>query len=135
MFAPRPRAHPAKGLPPPPPDQVRILEDRTGVVLNGLEEAQVRSASDIFSLLDQGTAKRRTAETLLNKQSSRSHTVFVITVSVRCVWGGWGEGGVEGAALVWKPSRQLVPRRAPFTQSRGDCIAWHHGSKAAPAAR
>ncbi|KFM22480.1 125 kDa kinesin-related protein, partial [Auxenochlorella protothecoides] len=65
------------------PPKVRILEDRTGVVLNGLEEAQVRSASDIFSLLDQGTAKRRTAETLLNKQSSRSHTVFVITVSVR----------------------------------------------------
>ena len=31
----------------------------------------------------QGSAKRRTAETLLNKQSSRSHSVFVVTVSVR----------------------------------------------------
>lgn len=59
------------------------MEDRAGVVLSGLEEAQVKSSRDIFALLDQGTARRRTAETLLNKQSSRSHTVFIITVSVR----------------------------------------------------
>ena len=31
----------------------------------------------------QGSAKRRTAETLLNKQSSRSHSVFIVSVSVR----------------------------------------------------
>ena len=64
--------------------QVRILEDRSGVVLHGLEEVHVKSANDIFQLLDQGSAKRRTAETLLNKQSSRSHSVFTVTVSIRC---------------------------------------------------
>ena len=33
--------------------QVRILEDKAGVVLHGLEEVHVKSASDIFQLLDQ----------------------------------------------------------------------------------
>ncbi len=35
----------------------------------------------------QGSTRRRTAETLLNKQSSRSHSVFIITVGVREVLG------------------------------------------------
>lgn len=65
------------------PPKVRILEDRSGVVLQGLEEPHVKVAEDIFSLLETGNARRRTAETLLNKQSSRSHSVFVVTVSVR----------------------------------------------------
>lgn len=63
--------------------KVRILEDRSGVVLQGLEEAHVKKASDVFGLLEIGSARRRTAETLLNKQSSRSHSVFIVTVSVR----------------------------------------------------
>jgi kinesin family protein 11 len=46
----------------------------------GLEEIIVKSKTDIYALLDRGSAKRRTAETLLNKQSSRSHSVFCVTV-------------------------------------------------------
>lgn len=34
-------------------------------------------------VLDRGTAKRRTAETQLNKRSSRSHSVFTITIHMR----------------------------------------------------
>lgn len=34
-------------------------------------------------MLDRGTAKRRTAETLLNKTSSRSHSVFTITIHMK----------------------------------------------------
>jgi len=63
--------------------KIRILEDRSGVVMQGLEEPHVKTAADIFTLLETGNARRRTAETLLNKQSSRSHSVFVVTVSVR----------------------------------------------------
>ena len=70
----------AQGSEPP---KVRILEDRSGVVLQGLEEPHVKGSAEIFSLLETGNARRRTAETLLNKQSSRSHSVFVVTVSVR----------------------------------------------------
>lgn len=65
------------------PPKVRIMEDRSGVVVQGLEEPHVKSSSEIFSLLETGNARRRTAETLLNKQSSRSHSVFIVTVSVR----------------------------------------------------
>jgi kinesin family member 11 len=43
----------------------------------------VKTSADIYALLDRGSAKRRTAETLLNKQSSRSHSVFCITVHIR----------------------------------------------------
>jgi kinesin family protein 11 len=63
--------------------KVRILEDRSGVVMQGLEEPHVKTAADIYALLETGNARRRTAETLLNKQSSRSHSVFIVTVSVR----------------------------------------------------
>lgn len=50
------------------------MEDRSGVVLAGIEESIVKNSKEIFVLLEQGMAKRRTAETLLNKQSSRSHS-------------------------------------------------------------
>jgi kinesin family protein 11 len=67
-----------------PKQKVRIMEDpRSGVVMQGLEEPHVKTAADIFGLLETGNARRRTAETLLNKQSSRSHSVFIVTVSVR----------------------------------------------------
>lgn len=47
-----------------------LMEDgKGGVLVRGLEEEIVTSADEIFSLLERGSAKRRTAETLLNKQS------------------------------------------------------------------
>ncbi|KAH6823007.1 P-loop containing nucleoside triphosphate hydrolases superfamily protein [Perilla frutescens var. hirtella] len=48
-----------------------------------LEEEIVANASEIFSLLERGSAKHRTAETLLNKQSSRSHSLFSITIHIK----------------------------------------------------
>ena len=40
----------------------------------------MKNSSDIYHLLDRGSAKRKTAATLLNKGSSRSHSVFCVTV-------------------------------------------------------
>lgn len=63
---------------------VSSCERRHSVLMcdvQGLEEIIVKSKTDIYALLDRGSAKRRTAETLLNKQSSRSHSVFCVTVS------------------------------------------------------
>ncbi|KAL8129765.1 hypothetical protein V2J09_018920 [Rumex salicifolius] len=63
---------------------VSLMEDGKGcVVVRGLEEEVVYSANDIYNLLERGAAKRRTADTLLNKRSSRSHAVFTITVHVK----------------------------------------------------
>lgn len=50
--------------------QLPLMEDgKGGVLVRGLEEEIVTCASEIFTLLERGSAKRRTAETLLNKQS------------------------------------------------------------------
>ncbi|KAJ0793785.1 putative plus-end-directed kinesin ATPase [Helianthus annuus] len=63
---------------------ISLMEDGKGCVfVRGLEEEAVYSANDIYNLLERGAAKRRTADTLLNKRSSRSHSVFTITVHVK----------------------------------------------------
>ncbi|KAG9155094.1 hypothetical protein Leryth_011080 [Lithospermum erythrorhizon] len=63
---------------------VSLLEDGRGcVIVRGLEEEVVYSANEIFDLLERGAARRRTADTLLNKRSSRSHSIFSITVHMK----------------------------------------------------
>ncbi|KAI8556551.1 hypothetical protein RHMOL_Rhmol05G0262200 [Rhododendron molle] len=63
---------------------ISLLEDGKGcVIVRGLEEEAVYSANEIYNLLERGAAKRRTADTLLNKRSSRSHSVFTITIHVK----------------------------------------------------
>ncbi|KAI3772458.1 hypothetical protein L6452_03644 [Arctium lappa] len=74
--------------------QLPLMEDgKGGVLVRGLEEEIVTSASEIFTLLERGSAKRRTAETLLNKQSSRSHSLFSITIHIK-------ESTPEGEELI-----------------------------------
>lgn len=71
-----------------------LMEDgKGGVLVRGLEEEIVASANEIFTLLERGSAKRRTAETLLNKQSSRSHSLFSITIHIK-------EATPEGEELI-----------------------------------
>ncbi|XP_044375647.1 kinesin-like protein KIN-5B isoform X2 [Triticum aestivum] len=77
-------------------DQSRFLEDRHkrptlslmedgkgGSVIRGLEEIVVYSPGEIYSLLQHGSTRRRTADTALNMQSSRSHSVFSIYIHVK----------------------------------------------------
>lgn len=63
---------------------IALMEDgKGGVFVRGLEEEIVTTANEIYKILDKGSAKRRTAETLLNKQSSRSHSIFSITIHIK----------------------------------------------------
>ncbi|KAL3531852.1 hypothetical protein ACH5RR_005373 [Cinchona calisaya] len=63
---------------------ISLMEDGKGcVVVRGLEEEAVYSANEIYNLLERGAARRRTADTLLNKRSSRSHSVCSITIHVK----------------------------------------------------
>ncbi|PIA52990.1 hypothetical protein AQUCO_01000689v1 [Aquilegia coerulea] len=63
---------------------ISLMEDgKGGVIVRGLEEEVVYSANEIYSLLERGSSKRRTVDTLLNKHSSRSHAVFSITIHVK----------------------------------------------------
>ncbi|KMZ74969.1 Kinesin-related protein-like [Zostera marina] len=71
-----------------------LMEDgKKGVLVRGLEEEIVKNSDEIFTLLERGSAKRRTAETLLNKQSSRSHSLFTVTIHIK-------ESTPEGEELI-----------------------------------
>ena len=53
------------------------------VVVHGLEELTVYDKNEVYSILERGAARRQTAATLLNAQSSRSHSVFSVTVHIK----------------------------------------------------
>lgn len=58
---------------------ISLMEDgKGGAVIRGLEEVVVYSPSEIYSLLERGSAKRRTADTLLNKQSRYAFLIVMI---------------------------------------------------------
>ncbi|KAK8581511.1 hypothetical protein V6N13_144533 [Hibiscus sabdariffa] len=63
---------------------IALMEDgKGGVFVRGLEEELVTTANEIYKILEKGSAKRHTAETLLNNQSSRSHSIFSITIHIK----------------------------------------------------
>lgn len=64
-----------------PLDSVTNLEIYDNKI-NGLTERTVTSKSELYEILQTGSAKRKTAATSLNAGSSRSHTIFTITVRV-----------------------------------------------------
>lgn len=66
--------------------RMKIYEDSSrkgSVIIQGLEEITVHNREEVFFILEKGAAKRQTAATLLNATSSRSHTVFAVTVHIR----------------------------------------------------
>ncbi|PAV70882.1 hypothetical protein WR25_14672 isoform A [Diploscapter pachys] len=70
----------------PDKKRLRIYEDENhkgSVVVQGLEQVAVTHRHDVFNLLKAGTEKRRTAATLMNASSSRSHTVFSVTITMK----------------------------------------------------
>eukprot|EP00210_Caulerpa_lentillifera_P003312 g3163.t1 len=57
---------------------------RRGILLNPYpEDCVVTKEAEIMQILDRGNAQRQTAETLLNDKSSRSHSIFVISIHTR----------------------------------------------------
>uniref|UniRef100_A0A1A9W4K9 Kinesin motor domain-containing protein n=1 Tax=Glossina brevipalpis TaxID=37001 RepID=A0A1A9W4K9_9MUSC len=76
--------------------KIRIFDDSTkkgSVIIQGLEEIPVHSKDDVYKLLEKGKERRKTATTLMNAQSSRSHTVFSILVHIK-------ENGLEGEEML-----------------------------------
>ena len=68
----------------PPTTSIRIFESKNeGVVIRGLKEEIVTSPEQVLSLLALGEKRRQTGSTNLNKESSRSHSVFRITIESR----------------------------------------------------
>lgn len=76
--------------------KIRIFDDSTkkgSVIVQGLEEIPVKDKSDVYRLLAKGQDRRKTAATLMNAQSSRSHTVFSIMVHIK-------ENNVDGEEML-----------------------------------
>lgn len=66
--------------------KIRIFDDvakKGSVIVQGLEEIPVKCKSDVYRLLAKGQDRRKTAATLMNAQSSRSHTIFTILVHIK----------------------------------------------------
>ncbi|CAH8555983.1 unnamed protein product [Schistosoma intercalatum] len=53
------------------------------VIVKGLREVVVLDKDDVYSVIERGIARRQTACTLLNAQSSRSHSIFTVTVHIK----------------------------------------------------
>lgn len=64
------------------PPTLKIFDDssKRGVFIQGIEEVPVKDFRDSLSLLEKGSQKRQIAATKFNDHSSRSHSVFCITV-------------------------------------------------------
>lgn len=72
---------------------MRIMEDgltepgmklKKGVLLTPYpEDCVVTNETEILQILQKGSAQRQTAETLLNDKSSRSHSIFVISIHMK----------------------------------------------------
>ncbi|KAI6045585.1 kinesin-domain-containing protein [Pisolithus marmoratus] len=62
--------------------EVQIREAKDGsIIWGGLREVTVRSNAEVMNLIRQGTSIRRTNETDMNAQSSRSHAIFSLTLT------------------------------------------------------
>ncbi|XP_020583393.1 kinesin-like protein KIN-5A [Phalaenopsis equestris] len=63
---------------------IALVEDGKGsIIVRGMEEKLVRSADEIYKIMDRASARRNAIETLLNQQSNRSHSIFSITVHIK----------------------------------------------------
>lgn len=63
---------------------VRIVDDKSKqVCCQNLTEVLVSSSEDVLTLMSKALSRRQTAETKLNKHSSRSHCIFTLTVHIR----------------------------------------------------
>ncbi|KAI1886935.1 hypothetical protein AGOR_G00200890 [Albula goreensis] len=83
----------------PSPDVTERLQmfddprNKRGVIIRGLEEITVHNKDEVYQILERGAAKRKTASTLMNAYSSRSHSVFSVTIHMK-------ETTIDGEELV-----------------------------------
>ncbi|XP_076439721.1 kinesin-like protein KIF11 isoform X2 [Babylonia areolata] len=86
------------------PLRLRIYEDSSkkgSLIISGLEEVVVRSKDEVYSIMERGARRRQTAATLMNAQSSRSHSVFSVTIHIK-------ENTVDGEELLKTGKLYLV---------------------------
>ncbi|XP_062998619.1 kinesin-like protein KIF7 [Elgaria multicarinata webbii] len=63
---------------------IQIREDDKGnIVLHGVKEIEVEGLDEVLSLLEMGNMAKHTGATHINRKSSRSHSIFTVTMEQR----------------------------------------------------
>ncbi|BDD63715.1 Kinesin heavy chain, variant 3 [Monascus purpureus] len=75
-------------------DNLPVHEEKSrGVYVKGLLEVYVSSVQEVYEVMRRGGAARAVAATNMNQESSRSHSIFVITVTQKNVETGSAKSG------------------------------------------
>ena len=78
----------------PQNDNLPVHEEKSrGVYVKGLLEIYVSSVQEVYEVMRRGSAARATAATNMNQESSRSHSIFVITITQKNVETGSAKSG------------------------------------------
>ncbi|KAL8948758.1 MAG: hypothetical protein Q9222_005083 [Ikaeria aurantiellina] len=78
----------------PQNDNLPVHEEKSrGVYVKGLLEIYVSSVQEVFEVMRRGGLARATAATNMNEESSRSHSIFVITITQKNVETGSAKSG------------------------------------------
>ena len=101
---------------------VQIREDKHGhIIWDGLREVSVRNTNEVMNLIRQGAAIRKTNETDMNAQSSRSHAIFSLTLTQRKYTGSGPppRSTTPVSGSIRSPSRLARPVSHQFNSSSG----------------
>ncbi|PYI20051.1 kinesin-domain-containing protein [Aspergillus japonicus CBS 114.51] len=78
----------------PQNDNLPVHEEKSrGVYVKGLLEVYVSSVQEVYEVMRRGGAARAVAATNMNQESSRSHSIFVITVTQKNLETGSAKSG------------------------------------------
>lgn len=78
----------------PQNDNLPVHEEKSrGVYVKGLREFYVASVQEVYEVMRRGGLARATAATNMNQESSRSHSIFVITITQKNVETGSAKSG------------------------------------------
>jgi kinesin family protein 5 len=78
----------------PQNDNLPVHEEKSrGVYVKGLLEIYVSSVREVYEVMRRGGAARAVAATNMNQESSRSHSIFVITITQKNVETGSAKSG------------------------------------------
>ncbi|GIJ92359.1 kinesin heavy chain isoform 5C [Aspergillus pseudoviridinutans] len=78
----------------PQNDNLPVHEEKSrGVYVKGLLEVYVSSVQEVYEVMRRGGAARAVAATNMNQESSRSHSIFVVTVTQKNLETGSAKSG------------------------------------------
>ncbi|WEW62043.1 Kinesin heavy chain [Emydomyces testavorans] len=78
----------------PQNDNLPVHEEKSrGVYVKGLLEIYVSSVQEVYEVMRRGDAARAVAATNMNQESSRSHSIFVVTITQKNVETGSAKSG------------------------------------------